>query len=185
MQFLRAFGLILLGFIFFASQAEAKTDDKTKDNKTAQTVANQQQLVESVDFQGNRRFRDEDLLYYIKTRPGDVYSASQLELDLKSILALDAFDKVKSKVLTEEGQRGGVNVIFQVEELPVIRDLQFKGLKAVPESVLQRCAESLCEELESISEVIRIYPLKSETSPFRAFAANKPQQMPRHAAIRS
>ncbi|MET3855478.1 hypothetical protein [Rhizobium sp. OAE497] len=68
---------------------------------------------------------------------------------------------------------------------PMILIDQLPHLKAVPESVLQRCAESLCEELESISEVIRIYPLKSETSPFRAFAANKPQQMPRHAAIRS
>ncbi len=30
--------------------------------------------------------------------------------------------------------RGGVNVIFEVTELPIIRDLQFEGLKAVPES---------------------------------------------------
>ena len=36
--------------------------------------------------------------------------------------------------MTEEGVRGGVNVIFEVNELPIIRDLQFEGLKAVPES---------------------------------------------------
>jgi outer membrane protein insertion porin family len=135
MQFIRAFGLILLGFIFFASPAEAKTDDHTKDEKEKSSVAQpKQQLVENVDFQGNRRFRDEDLLYYIKTRPGDTYNAAQLENDLKTLMTLDAFDKIASKVLTEEGQRGGINVIFQVDELPVIRDLQFKGLKAVPES---------------------------------------------------
>ena len=135
MQFLRAFGLVLVGLILFASQSEAKTDDNIKENreKTA-PVVKQERLVESVDFQGNRRFRDDDLLYYVKTRQGDVYSPAQLELDLKKLLTLDAFDKTESKVLTTEGERGGVNVIFEVKELPVIRDLQFKGLKAVPES---------------------------------------------------
>ena len=36
--------------------------------------------------------------------------------------------------MTEDGARGGVNVIFEVKELPIIRDLQFDGLKSVPES---------------------------------------------------
>ncbi|MBS1796863.1 MAG: outer membrane protein assembly factor BamA [Acidobacteria bacterium] len=78
--------------------------------------------------------KDEDLLYYIKTRPGDVFNREQLERDLKELLSLNFFDKVKTRVLTEEGVRGGVNVIFEVAELPIIRDLQFDGLKAVPES---------------------------------------------------
>ena len=30
--------------------------------------------------------------------------------------------------------RGGVNVIFEVRELPIIRDLQFKGAKIIQES---------------------------------------------------
>lgn len=133
MQILRAFGLVLLSLIFASSPIAAKTDDKAE-VALKNTIGTRQQLVESVDFVGNRRFRDEDLLYYIKTRPGDTYDARQLENDLKSVLALDAFDKSAARVYTEEGQRGGVNVIFEVRELPVIRDLQFKGLKAVPES---------------------------------------------------
>src|SRR6266536_620130 len=60
-----------------------------------------QRLVESVDITGNRRLREDDILYYVQT---------------------------------EEGARGGVNVIFEVKELPIIRDLQFEGLKSVPES---------------------------------------------------
>jgi outer membrane protein insertion porin family len=133
MQILRAFGLVLLSLIFAVSYVEAKTDDKAENSP--KTEANKsQQLVESVDISGNRRLRDEDLLYYIKTRQGDVLNPQQLELDLRSLLALDFFDKTASRVITEEGQRGGVNVIFEVKELPIIRDLQFKGLKAVPES---------------------------------------------------
>ena len=93
-----------------------------------------QQVIESVDIQGNRRFRDEDLLYYIKTRPGDVYDPAALERDLKELLSLNFFDKTKTRVLTQQGARGGVDVIFEVAELPIIRDLIFEGNKAVPES---------------------------------------------------
>ena len=94
----------------------------------------QQVLVESVDVQGNRRLRDEDILYYVQTRPGDVFNQQQVERDLQAILALGFFDKTATRVLTEEGVRGGVNVIFEVRELQIIRDIQFEGLKSVPES---------------------------------------------------
>ena len=53
---------------------------------------------------------------------------------MQAILALGFFDKTATRVLTEEGARGGVNVIFEVKELPIIRDFSLKGLKSVPES---------------------------------------------------
>jgi outer membrane protein insertion porin family len=93
-----------------------------------------QRLVESVDITGNRRLRKDDVLYYVQTRPGDPYNEQQVQRDLQAILALGFFDKTKTRVLTEEGARGGINVIFEVRELPIIRDLQFEGLKSVPES---------------------------------------------------
>ena len=93
-----------------------------------------QRLVESVDIIGNRRLRKDDILYYVQTRPGDPYNEQQVQRDLQAILALGFFDKTATRVLTEDGARGGVNVIFEVKELPIIRDLQFEGLKSVPES---------------------------------------------------
>lgn len=126
---LRALGLVSLCFTVLALTNLAAASNKTT---TAHAVT--QQVVEGVDIQGNRRLRDEDLLYYIKTRPGDVYDPAALERDLRELLSLNFFDKTATRVLTEEGVRGGVNVIFEVRELPIIRDLQFTGLKAVPES---------------------------------------------------
>src|SRR5678815_641100 len=41
---------------------------------------------------------------------------------------------IRDSVLTETGPRGGVALIFEVRELPIIRDLTFEGLKSVPES---------------------------------------------------
>jgi outer membrane protein insertion porin family len=93
-----------------------------------------QRLVESVDVIGNRRLRKDDILYYIQTRPGDPYNEQQVQRDYQTLLSLTFFDKTATRVLTENGPRGGVNVIFEVTELPIIRDLQFEGLKSVQES---------------------------------------------------
>src|SRR5262249_26563305 len=77
----------------------------------AQQPQQQQRVVETVTIQGNRRLRQEDILYYIQTRPGDAYSADQVGRDLQTILSLGFFDKVGTRVYTEEGPRGGLNVI--------------------------------------------------------------------------
>ena len=94
----------------------------------------QQRLVENVDVIGNRRLRKDDIIYYITTRPGDPYNPAQVARDLETILALGFFDKVGTRVTEEVGSRGGVNVTFIVVELPIIRDIQFEGLKSVSES---------------------------------------------------
>ncbi len=129
---LRAFALLCLATATFAVNVFAG-NDAPKSN-AAKSAPKAQQVVESVDIQGNRRLRDEDLLYYIKTRPGDVYDPAALERDLRELLSLNFFDKTATRVLTEEGIRGGVNVIFEVRELAIIRDLTFKGAKAIQES---------------------------------------------------
>src|SRR6185436_950135 len=59
---------------------------------------NQQRLVEEVDIIGNRRLRKEDILYYIQTRPGDVFNPQQVERDLQAINALGFFDKTETRV---------------------------------------------------------------------------------------
>ena len=96
--------------------------------------AQNQRLVEEVDILGNRRLRKDDILYYIQTRPGDPYVPAQVERDLQAINALGFFEKTKTRVTIEDAPRGGVRVTFFVEELPIIRDIQFEGLKSVPES---------------------------------------------------
>jgi len=93
-----------------------------------------QRLVENVDVIGNRRLRKDDIIYYIQTRPGDPYNPAQVERDLQAILALGFFNKVGTRVTVEDGPRGGVNITFVVIELPIIRDIQFEGLKSVSES---------------------------------------------------
>ncbi|QQS40564.1 MAG: outer membrane protein assembly factor BamA [Acidobacteriota bacterium] len=134
MHIARALGLVLA--VLSAALSVTATDghEKTVPPPEALSSSVSQQIVENVDIQGNRRLRDEDLFYYIRTRAGDTYDPAQLERDLRELLSLSFFDKTSAKVLTEPGIRGGVNVIFEVRELPIIRDLQFEGGDAVPES---------------------------------------------------
>ena len=75
-----------------------------------------QRLVESVDVTGNRRLRKDDILYYIQTRPGDPYNEDQVNRDYQTLLSLPFFDKTRTRVLKENGARGGINIIFEVHE---------------------------------------------------------------------
>ncbi|HYE15717.1 MAG TPA: POTRA domain-containing protein, partial [Pyrinomonadaceae bacterium] len=96
----------------------------------------QQELVEEVQIEGNRRLRDEDILYHIQTRAGDPFNEAQVRRDLQALLNLPFFDKTETRVSTERGPSGGRIVIFTVRELPVIRQIEFKGLKALAEADL-------------------------------------------------
>ena len=88
-------------------------------------------LVEAVEVIGNRRLRDKDILRRIRTRAGEVYDLFRVERDLESIIALGVFDKTQTRVTTEAGVRGGIVVLFEVAELPLIKELRFQGLSNV------------------------------------------------------
>ena len=92
-----------------------------------------ERIVEAVEVQGNRRVRDEDILYYVKTRPGQPFSRRQAEVDLESVRGVGFFHPEATRLLVEDGERGGVVVIFEVMELPVIRAVRFEGLRGVTE----------------------------------------------------
>ena len=128
---------------------------------TAQTTPPAQRLVEAVDIQGNRRLRDDDLLYYVQTRPGDNFETPKIERDLRALLDLGFFDKTETRVLTEEGTRGGVNIIFYVKELPIIRDLQFDGMKSVTES---EALKAFREQRVGVSKESIFDPVKGRTA---------------------
>ncbi len=87
------------------------------------------QLVEVVEVQGNLRLRDEDIFAHIKTRPGDPFSERRIQRDLQRIIELGVFDKTQTRVITGQGARGGVEIIFEVFELPLILEVTFKGLE--------------------------------------------------------
>lgn len=161
MQKFSAFGLVFLSLAIMASPVLANSDTIKNANPLPETVAARQQVIESVDIQGNRRLRDDDLIYYIKSRPGDVYDPVALERDLRELLSLNFFDKTATRVLTTPGVRGGVNVIFEVREWPIIRDLVFTGMKAVTESDVLKAFR---EQRAGISKEAIYDPVKARSA---------------------
>ncbi len=91
--------------------------------------------VESIEIVGNRRITANEIINLIQTRPGEIFSEQQIKKDLASILATGYFDSRGTRVQTEKLASGGVVIIFEVQELPLISEIKFEGLK-VDESVI-------------------------------------------------
>ena len=101
-----------------------------------------QPLVEAVDVVGNRRLTSNEILTHIKTRPGEPFSQELCEHDLNALFATGHFDKLKTRVISESGVRGGLVVIFEVVELPLVSDIKVANLRSLDEAtVLQRFRE--------------------------------------------
>lgn len=101
-----------------------------------------QQLVEDVEIRGNRAIPTDTIKLYIQSKRGDLYSENQLQRDFQAVMAQGFFDEFESRVVKEEGPRGGIVVIFYVKERPIIRDITYEGNKSVQESdIIQRFRE--------------------------------------------
>jgi outer membrane protein insertion porin family len=108
---------------------------------SAQTPA-RETLIEDIEIRGNRRLPKETILYSLQSKPGDAYREATARRDFETLLSLGFFDPLRCRLYTDSGPRGGVILIFEVKEYPLIRDLQYRGLKAATESeVLTRFKE--------------------------------------------
>jgi outer membrane protein insertion porin family len=103
-----------------------------KAQQTAQV--GESSFVEDVEIRGNRRIPRESILYYVQSKPQDRYDLNLAQRDLQAIIQMGLFDPLATKLFVEDGPRGGKILIFQVKEYPIIRDLQYNGLKSATES---------------------------------------------------
>jgi outer membrane protein insertion porin family len=102
----------------------------------------QESFVEDVEIRGNRRIPRESILYYVQSKQQDRFDLSLAQRDLQSIIQMGLFDPLATKLFIEDGPRGGKIIIFQVKEYPIIRDIQYRGLKSATESeILTRFKE--------------------------------------------
>ncbi|HKQ93074.1 MAG TPA: POTRA domain-containing protein, partial [Blastocatellia bacterium] len=99
-------------------------------------------FVEEVEIRGNRRIPRESVLYYVQSKPQDRFDLSLAQRDLQSIIQMGLFDPLATKLFVEDGPRGGKIIIFQVKEYPIIRAIEYRGMKSATESeVLTRWKE--------------------------------------------
>ncbi len=126
--------------------------------------AQEGEIVQSIEVQGNKRVDDSTILYYIKTEVGKALSRMQIRKDIEEIYDLGQFKDIQ--VETEEVPEG-VAVIFKVVEIPSIGDLRIVGNKKIdPEDImgqigLKRGAAFHDQNVSSSIEAInKLYEIK-------------------------
>ena len=87
--------------------------------------------LEEIRVVGNRRILESTVRYYIQSKENDPYNSGQILRDYRSLLNTDFFSDIKVKRLA--GETGWV-IIFEVKERPLIRSIEYEGMKSFKES---------------------------------------------------
>jgi outer membrane protein assembly factor BamA len=131
-------------YLFSASFDYANSKDVIEDHSAGdpQASAQQQFVVERIDFIGNRRVRSDTLTARIFSRPGDVYNEETLRRDFQALWNTQFFEDVKLRVEDSPNRPNGKIIIFEVKERPQIRRIRYDGNHSISESdILDRFKE--------------------------------------------
>lgn len=117
---------VLVSFLLIAVCTFAQT---TGTQTPAQDSASEgQNKVASVKIEGNQRIATETYLYYISVKPGATLDQQQLRDDFRRLWGTGFLNDLK--ILTESTPQG-VNVIFRVDEKPLVKLVEYSGNKKV------------------------------------------------------
>jgi outer membrane protein insertion porin family len=92
-------------------------------------------LVERVEILNNRYLQAETLLFYISTKPGDVYDPDRLKKDFHRLWDTGFLDDLAIEVV--EGPEGGAVVRFRVAERKRIQIVDYRGSKELSTSDIE------------------------------------------------
>jgi outer membrane protein insertion porin family len=129
--------------------------------------------IESVEVRGNRRIPKDTIKYHIQTKPGDVLRPEVIQRDVKELYAQKFFDDIR--VDAEDGEHGGIVVIFVVKERPLIRSIDFAGANSITRSDI---LDKLKEKKISVSQESAYDPgkIKQVETVIKAMLAEKGHQ---------
>src|SRR5271165_220309 len=117
--------------------AKKPSNPEVQEAKTAPVGEN---IVEGVEFRGQKRVPQDTLRALIYTKKGDVYDEESIHRDFMALWNTGRFDDLK--VETEKGPNGGIIIRFLVTERRVIRSIDYEGNKSISKSeILDRFKE--------------------------------------------
>jgi outer membrane protein insertion porin family len=94
-------------------------------------------LISSIAPSGNVRIDSGAILRKITSRPGDLYNPAQLREDLKTVFSMGYFDNVE--IVANDTDKGK-EIIFHVQEKPVINRVLISGTDAINEKDVRDAA---------------------------------------------
>ena len=101
---------------------------------TAPAAQQKAPIIDRIEFQGNRRVRTETLQARIFTRKGDPYSEDALRRDFQALWNTQYFEDIRLEVQDSPNNPNAKIVIFYVVERPIIRRIEYHGIKSITES---------------------------------------------------
>lgn len=81
--------------------------------------------IEKIVINGNERVQDEAIMNRLTLRPGAILKPEEVSSAIKEIFAIGFFENVEVK--TEKDSKGKVDLVFEVTELPSIKEIEIKG----------------------------------------------------------
>jgi outer membrane protein insertion porin family len=111
-----------------AKPAETKPPAEQAPAGQPQPVPN---VIQQIQFRGNRRYSSTSLRARIFSHDGDPYDENALERDFMALWNTGFFDDIREEV--SDGARGKI-ITFFVREKKVIRSIDYKGLSTVTTS---------------------------------------------------
>ncbi len=89
--------------------------------------AQNDEIIENIEIRGTRRVPQDTVKFNIISQKNTRFDPNLLRRDFKTVWATGFFDDVR--ITTEDGKTGKI-VIFTVKEKPLIRNIEYKGLKS-------------------------------------------------------
>ena len=94
-------------------------------------------VIATIAPENNERIDSGAILRKISTKPGDFYSPDLLRKDLKTVFSMGYFDNVEIEV---NDSATGKEVIFRVQEKPLISSISFSGMDKLSEEDVRDAA---------------------------------------------
>jgi outer membrane protein insertion porin family len=99
-----------------------------------QSPAQAPQVVDSIIFEGNRKYPTQTLQTRIFTRVGDTYSESGIRADYMALWNTQYFDDITLETQESTTKANGIIIIFHLKERPTISSIDYPGIKSVTKS---------------------------------------------------
>lgn len=123
-------------------------------------------LVTEVRIQGNESIAEPRIRAKILTRPGRPLDPDVVDSDFRTLKNTQWFSHVRATFL-DDPERGGIVLIYKVEEMPVIESVEYRGRSAISESKLEEStglkagarADSI-RTRSAVSQIRRLYEEK-------------------------
>ncbi len=105
-----------------------------------------------IDISGNRRVAKDDILSYLRQKPGHLFKVENLSSDVRALWDSGFFDDVEVDMSREDR---GVVLRFLVRERPNIKGVEFEGNSEIENDKLQEAIEIKANTILSVPAVRR------------------------------